>query len=69
MLEARLANAGVLKKILDSIKDLLTDANFDCSEAGIALQTMETSHVALVALLLRASGFDHFRCDRPVAII
>ena len=68
MLEAKLAKASLLKKILDSIKDLVTDANFDCSDAGIALQAMDTSHVALVALLLRSQGFEHYRCDRTMSI-
>jgi proliferating cell nuclear antigen len=26
----------------------------------------DTSHVSLVALFLRASGFDHYRCDRSL---
>ena len=68
MLEARLAKASLLKKILDSIKDLVTDANFDCSDAGIAMQAMDSSHVALVVILLRQQGFEHYRCDRSMSI-
>ncbi|KAI9189701.1 proliferating cell nuclear antigen [Blastocladiella emersonii ATCC 22665] len=68
MLEARLPLAVTLKKILDAVKDLVQDANFDCNETGIALQAMDTSHVALVALLLRAEGFDPFRCDRNLSL-
>ncbi|KND04908.1 proliferating cell nuclear antigen (pcna) [Spizellomyces punctatus DAOM BR117] len=64
MLEARLSQAAILKKLLDAIKDLVTEANFDCNDSGIALQAMDNSHVALVALLLRSQGFEHFRCDR-----
>ena len=64
MFEARLVQGSVLKKILDAVKDLVTDANFDCSETGFSLQAMDSSHVALVALLLRADGFEHYRCDR-----
>jgi len=44
MFEARLAQASLLKKILESLKDLVTDANFDCSATGIALQAMDSSH-------------------------
>merc|ERR1712032_882333 len=29
---------------------------------------MDSSHVSLVALLLRADGFDHFRCDRNTSL-
>ena len=50
MLEARLENAALLKKLLDAIKDAVTDANFDCSESGIALQAMDSAHVSLVAI-------------------
>ncbi|KAJ3126560.1 proliferating cell nuclear antigen [Nowakowskiella sp. JEL0407] len=64
MFEARLTEASLLKKILDSIKDLVVDVNFDCTENGIQLQSMDNAHVALVVLLLRQSGFESFRCDR-----
>jgi len=57
-----------LKKIVDSIKDLVTDANFDVSSSGISLQAMDSSHVALVALLLRKDGFEFYRCDRSLAL-
>ncbi|KAH9609756.1 hypothetical protein KSS87_012746 [Heliosperma pusillum] len=53
---------------MESIKDLVTDANFDCSATGFSLQAMDSSHVALVALLLRAEGFEHYRCDRNISM-
>lgn len=57
-----------MKKLLDAMKDLVTDANFDVTSTGIALQAMDTSHVSLVALNLRKEGFDHFRCDRNISL-
>jgi len=68
MFEARLLQAGLLKKILEAIKDLVTDANFDCTSNGIALQAMDSSHVSLVSMLLRYDGFDHYRCDRNLTL-
>jgi len=68
MFEARLTQGGMLKKITESMKDLVTEANFDCSSTGISLQAMDSSHVSLVALLLRAEGFDHYRCDRNISL-
>ena len=50
MFEAKLANASLLRKIIDAIKDLVTDAPFDCSESAMCLQAMDSSHVALVSL-------------------
>ena len=64
MFEARLVQGGLLKKVLEAIKDLVTDANFDCSPTGFSLQAMDSSHVSLVAMQLRSDGFEHYRCDR-----
>lgn len=35
MFEARLPSSGILKKVLDAIKDLLNEATFDCNDSGI----------------------------------
>jgi proliferating cell nuclear antigen len=64
MFEARLVQGALLKKVLDAVKDLVTDANWDCSTGGISLQAMDSSHVSLVSLLIRSDGFDEYRCDR-----
>ncbi|CAD5115611.1 DgyrCDS4567 [Dimorphilus gyrociliatus] len=64
MFEARLVQGSILKKLLDAIKDLLNEAPLDCSETGISLQAMDSSHVSLVSLNLRCDGFDTYRCDR-----
>jgi len=68
VLEARLEQATVLKKVVDAIKDLVQDCNFDCNDSGIALQAMDNSHVALVAMHLKTEGFNMFRCDRNIAL-
>ncbi|KAL3523935.1 hypothetical protein ACH5RR_016769 [Cinchona calisaya] len=68
MFELRLVQGSLLKKVLESIKDLVNDANFDCSSTGFSLQAMDSSHVALVALLLRSEGFEHYRCDRNLTM-
>lgn len=58
----------LLKQVLEAIKDLVTDANFDCAATGFSLQAMDSSHVSLVSLMLRSDGFDHFRCDRSLSM-
>ncbi|KOS14864.1 proliferating cell nuclear antigen [Malassezia pachydermatis] len=68
MLEAKIEQAVVFKRVLDAIKDLVEHANFDCNEEGIRLQAMDSSHVALSAVELRADGFEEYRCDRPMSI-
>ena len=60
--------AVILKKVVDAMKDLCKDINFDCSEKGLQVQSMDSSHVALVSLLLRASAFSDFKCDRTTSL-
>merc|ERR1712190_710588 len=48
--------------------DLCKDVNFDCSEKGLQVQSMDSSHVALVSLMLRESAFAEFKCDRPASL-
>ncbi|KAK4334091.1 Proliferating cell nuclear antigen [Rhodotorula toruloides] len=66
MLEAKLEQAELLKKV--PVKELVTDANFDCSDEGIKLQAMDNSHVALVSLNLAKTGFSEYRCDRDMSL-
>jgi len=68
MFEEKLAQASLLKKILEALKDLVQQANFDCAPTGIMLQAMDQGHVSLVALLLQQEGFDHYRCDRNIPL-
>ncbi|PWY82848.1 proliferating cell nuclear antigen [Aspergillus heteromorphus CBS 117.55] len=68
MLEARLEQASLLKRVVDAVKDLVQDCNFDCNDSGISLQAMDNSHVALVSMMLKAEGFSPYRCDRNIAL-
>jgi len=68
MFEARITSGKVLKQLIEAIRDLITDANIDCTEDEMAIQAMDTSHVSLVAVSLRSDGFDHYRCDRPMSL-
>jgi proliferating cell nuclear antigen len=48
MFEAKLTDGNILRKIVDSIKELVTDVNLEVSPNGISIQAMDSSHVALV---------------------
>lgn len=65
MFEARLNHGGVLKKLVDAIKDLANEANWDVDADGIHMQAMDSSHVCLIAFDLDATKFDKYVCDAP----
>ena len=68
MFEARLTQGKVFKQLIEALKDLVQEANIDCSDDEISIQAMDNSHVALVAVSLRSGGFDHYRCDRALSL-
>ncbi|KAK9475462.1 proliferating cell nuclear antigen, N-terminal domain-containing protein [Dipodascopsis tothii] len=68
MLEGKLEQAALFKKVVDAARELVQDCNIDCSENGLALQAMDSSHVSLVSLLLSAEGFSEYRCDRNITL-
>jgi len=61
MFNARLEQGIILKKIIEAIKELVTTVNIDVSSTGLSIQAMDSSHVALVALNLKESGFQNYR--------
>ena len=68
MLEAHFAQAATLKKVVEAIRELVTDVNIDCTSAGLSLQSMDDAHVTLVMLQLKSTGFESYRCDRTIPI-
>ncbi|KAK2196186.1 bifunctional Proliferating cell nuclear antigen [Babesia duncani] len=68
MLELKLNNAIVLRRIFDCIRDIITDGNIDFDATGMSLQALDGNHIALVHLKLHESGFSMYRCDRPRAL-
>ncbi|KRX02312.1 hypothetical protein PPERSA_09929 [Pseudocohnilembus persalinus] len=68
MFEAKYEKGTILKKIIDSIKDLVKNVNIDANTQGLSLQAMDSSHVALVSLNLDENGFDNFRCDKQLTL-
>ena len=68
MFTATLTQGIIIKKLVDSIKDLVSDINLDVSAQGISLQAMDSSHVALVILHLSSEGFEVYRCDKQLTL-
>ncbi|RNF15299.1 proliferative cell nuclear antigen (PCNA) [Trypanosoma conorhini] len=64
MLEAQVQQANLWKRLIECISGLVNEANFDCNPGGLSIQAMDTTHVALVHLLLRDDCFSKYQCER-----
>ena len=47
MFEAKILQGAILKKIIEAIRELVTDANLDCNERGITMQVGAERHEAV----------------------
>lgn len=68
MFEAQLKQGALLKKTIESIRDIVSDVNLDCSPSGISIQSMDRANVVLVVFQMKSSGFDSYRCDRNIPL-
>lgn len=66
--EAQSISADMWKKLVDSVKDLVTEGNIQCTPDGITLQAMDTAHVALVSLSLEKNAFKAYHMEGARAL-
>lgn len=66
--EARSANAGLWKKLVEAMKELVTEVNMQCLPEGVNIQSMDAAHVALVAMGLNSAGFEQYKCEQEAVI-
>jgi len=65
MFEAKLERASLFKRVIEAVRELQKEVNFECNEKGIHLRMMDSSHVSLVDLCILESAFVSYRADRP----
>lgn len=58
--------AGAIRVLAESLKEVLTDVNFHFDKTGIKVMSMDGSKVALVHLRLEASQFEEFSCCEAI---
>jgi proliferating cell nuclear antigen len=63
MFQASISKASILKKVIEAIRELVTDVNIELNNDGISLQAMDASHVALVSFLLKREKFEEYQCE------
>jgi proliferating cell nuclear antigen len=68
MMEMHMTAGNVFKMIIEAIKELVDVGNLTCSEDEMCVQCMDSSHVALVYLVLTQDNFTRYRCDHPCDI-
>lgn len=68
MFQATMTQVTTFRKIIDSLKDLVSEVNLEATSAGISLQAMDSAHVSLVSLKINETGFEEYRCDKNITL-
>ena len=68
MFLARWDQGVVFKKIINSIQGLVENVNINAEPNAITIQAMDSSHVALVSLILKEGGFSEYRSDGVIKL-
>lgn len=61
-------NGKLFAALLNSIKDIVSDVNLDVTEAGMSMQSMDASNVALCSFKLQRGIFYDWSFEAPLSI-
>jgi len=59
---------GAIRILIESLKEILTDANFVIDSNGIKLMAMDSTHSVLVHMKLLQEKFEYFQCAKKMNI-
>ena len=63
LLEIKTVQASAFRILVEALKEILTDANFEIDETGIKMIAMDSSHTVLVHLKLTSDKFESYKCS------
>jgi proliferating cell nuclear antigen len=58
----------MLRQIVEGMKDLVKEANFDFNESGVQVQCMDSSNVGMVRLKMNEAAFAEYNCSEPLTL-
>ena len=64
IIDIKTVQSAAFRVLIEALKEILTDANFEFDETGIKIIAMDSSHTVLVHLKLKHDSFEHFVCKK-----
>lgn len=61
-------NGELLRNIVETLKELSQEVNFDFSSEGLHIQAMDSAHVSLCSLVMRTMLFKQYICGEPISL-
>ena len=68
LIEVKTVQSSAFRVLIEALKEILTDANFQFDETGIKIIAMDSSHTVLVHLKLNSENFEHYVCKQNMVL-
>jgi proliferating cell nuclear antigen len=68
ILEFHTVQTGAFRILIEALKEILTDANFQFDEQGLKIVAMDSSHTVLVHLRLNAENLEKYSCKKNIVL-
>ena len=69
LLEVKTVQSSAFRVLIEALKEILTDANFEFDSTGLKIMAMDSSHTVLVHLKLYADNFESYELNREKLIL
>jgi proliferating cell nuclear antigen len=69
VLEVQTVQAAAFRILIEALKEILTDANFEFDATGMKIVAMDSSHTVLVHLRLNSENFETYICNKSKLIL
>jgi proliferating cell nuclear antigen len=67
-LELKTVQGNPFKGLCEAVKEILTEANFECDKNGIRVVAMDSTRTVLVHLKLEADQFEQYMCPEKLTL-
>ena len=68
ILEFHTVQASAFRILIEALKEILTDANFEFDEDGLKIVAMDSTHTVLVHLRLNANNLEKYFCKQKIVL-
>jgi proliferating cell nuclear antigen len=68
ILEFHTVQASAFRILIEALKEILTDANFEFDEDGLKIVAMDSTHTVLVHLRLNANNLEKYFCKNKIVL-
>lgn len=59
---------NMLKKVIESLSDIVDQMEIKCTSAGLSIQVMDSMHVGMADIFFSSDFFINYRCDRDIQL-